>query len=41
MKKHYEELEVEIIVFEAADVLVTSPGMESSTTTPVDEVEDD
>ncbi len=39
MKKHYEELEVEIIVFEAADVLVTSPGTESST--PIDDGEED
>ncbi len=41
MKKHYEELEVEIIVFNASDVIVTSTGTESSTTTPTDEVEDD
>lgn len=39
MKKHYEELEVEIIVVDAVDTLVASPGTESST--PVDEVEDD
>ncbi len=41
MKKHYEELEVEIIVFYASDVLVTSPGMESSTTENIDDGDGD
>ena len=41
MKKHYEELEVEIIVFNASDVIVTSTGTDSSTTENIDDGDGD
>lgn len=39
MKKHYEELEVEIIVMDAVDTLIASQGTDSST--PIDDGEGD
>ena len=41
MKKHYEKLEVEIIVMDAVDTLIASTGTDSSTTENIDDGDGD